>query len=461
MKIRKRNFIRCKLLAEHFGGAENVPEDVLQEIFPDERERKEFLENYNFDAFALSEGECVVSRGIDSNGEEVVVKLSKKAVLVRNADGEFEEVVVDELVPMKKISKKVLVKTANGELKETVVEEWVAVNKASVDVSRIIKQGQLNDIKTKNVSKAERNKLLAEHFGGSENVPEEVLREMFPDEAERKEFIEQYREATILNHEEFGLLKGESIVARGFDSNGKEVVVKLCKKKIMVANKEGVLEEVVVDELVPMRKISKKILTETADGELKETYVEEWVPVDKTTVDVAQIIRESQLDEIKTKNISNAQRKILLAEYFGGSENVPEDLLKEMFPDAKERQEFIKNYKNARAFDSGESFPLLPGEKIMGRGFDANGEEIVVKLSKKKVMVKNADGKLEETEIDELVPMKKVSKKVLIKNADGELKEVEVHEWVLVGQTSADMSQMVKQGQVNEIQMKNIPKAER
>lgn len=145
---------RNKLLAEHFGGARNVSKALLEEIFTDESERKEFLEKYSTcQKFALAEGETIIARGVDSNGEEVVVKLTKKKVLIQNAKGELEEAVVDEMVPMKKISKKIMVKDSNGEMKETVVEEWVPVDKDTVDVAQIIKQSQVNEIKRKKILK--------------------------------------------------------------------------------------------------------------------------------------------------------------------------------------------------------------------------------------------------------------------------------------------------------------------
>lgn len=153
-----------------------------------------------------------------------------------------------------------------------------------------------------------RNQLLAERFGGSENVPEELLKEMFPDEKERKEFIEQHNEAKNHTLYDFALCKGESIIAKGVDSNGEEVIVKLRKKKVLIQHTNGELVETVVDEMIPMKKITKKILVKDAQGNMKETTVEEWVPVDKTTVDVAQLIRQNRLNEIKSKNITMAER---------------------------------------------------------------------------------------------------------------------------------------------------------
>lgn len=188
------------------------------------------------------------------------------------------------------------------------------------NIWRLPSTTQLQNGKTVDVA-AIRNKLLAEHFGGAQNVPEEILQEIFPTEAERKEFIEKYSKISpqkghnlkdkLNKHncaEKITLLQGESIVARGFDANGEEVVVKLSKKKAVIRNANGELEEITIEELVPMKKISKKILVKNSDGELKETFVQEWVPVDKTTVDVAEVIRQSQLNEIKTKNISKVER---------------------------------------------------------------------------------------------------------------------------------------------------------
>ena len=41
------NAIRCKILAEHFKGAENVPGELLEQLFSGEEDRKRFLDNYN------------------------------------------------------------------------------------------------------------------------------------------------------------------------------------------------------------------------------------------------------------------------------------------------------------------------------------------------------------------------------------------------------------------------------
>lgn len=302
------------LLAEHFGGSENVPEELLMELFPDEKERKEFIEKYKDAAmfnsqekFSLSKGETIVGRGFDSNGEEVVVKLRKKKVMVKNAEGKLEEMVIEELIPMKKIRNKVLVENSEGELTETSVEEWVPVDKNTVDVAQIMNQKQLSEI-TKKKTKAARNKLLAERFGGAEHVPEELLHEIFPDENERKAFLKKYKKTDENDVEEFALGQGESIVARGVDTNGEEVVVKLSKKKVLIQNAKGELVETVVDEMVPMKKISKKILVEGSNGELIETVVEEWIPVEKSTVDVAQIIKQSQLNEIRSKSLPKEER---------------------------------------------------------------------------------------------------------------------------------------------------------
>lgn len=161
------------------------------------------------------------------------------------------------------------------------------------NIWRLPAQTSLENGRTIDVA-AIRNKLLAEHFGSSENVPLELLLEIFPDEQERKEFLEKYKmplkppqkakkKDDIFSNVELALSEGESVRLKDQDSTMQDGV-KLMQKKVVRRNENGDLEEVFVDEWIPMKKIMKKVLIENSDGELIETFVEEWVPADKESV---------------------------------------------------------------------------------------------------------------------------------------------------------------------------------
>lgn len=157
-----------------------------------------------------------------------------------------------------------------------------------------------------------RNRLLAEHYGGSQNIPEEILLELFPDEQVRKEFIEKYR--TVVSptqnsdqkeentRDDISFFNTEFMGGKGgVETNDEMLQLRPYKRKVMVKNANGEFEEVIVEELTLMKKVMKKVMVLNADGEWVETETEEWVPVEGDLAEVSPIHTQNELPATERK----------------------------------------------------------------------------------------------------------------------------------------------------------------
>lgn len=141
--------LRSQVLANYFKGAENVPEEVLKEVFPQENDRNKFLTEYHsktekmqkelqlhesFDSSILSRRDTM-----EDNKDEINEKpgrLNRKSLFAKNDDGEQDDAHGEGGgAGGKKARRKVTIENSRGELEEISADEWPTFEQFSEELS--------------------------------------------------------------------------------------------------------------------------------------------------------------------------------------------------------------------------------------------------------------------------------------------------------------------------------------
>ena len=144
--------LRCKILAGHFKGAENVPEKVLKELFPNENDRKNFLMCHH-SRMNTSQNEKISAGGPNAaglygkqqEGEAMSPVGVRRSIFVRNAKGELEEIFLNNPFPTRSFDTKQLL--LKGEFADGSVGDWTFEQDSgdySVKGSQYDRQGDIS-----------------------------------------------------------------------------------------------------------------------------------------------------------------------------------------------------------------------------------------------------------------------------------------------------------------------------